>query len=141
VVVARDVNAEVKILDQTWGDDDWTAFASGPALALLCCRRGRHAADSGLTASAFDPGGATSLTDGQVDTIVPIVSALAKGYSRGRGFDWVTPHQDMAAVIVIASATLAANTGQLPMDETTGSFSRRLHGPSTVRKLVRPSGG
>ena len=78
--------------------------------------------------AGVDPGDVESLTEGDVDTIVPIVTALAKGYTRGRGFTGATPTQDIAAVIVTASARLAANTGQLPIDETQGPFSRSLHG-------------
>jgi hypothetical protein len=77
---------------------------------------------------AVDPGDVEALTGGDVATIVPIVTALAKGYTRGRGFDGVTPNQDVAAVIVTASARLAANTGQLPVDEVTGPFSRSVRG-------------
>lgn len=76
--------------------------------------------------AGVDPSDVTALTDGDVDTIVPIVTALAKGYTRGHGFDGVTPNQDVAAVIVTASARLAANTGQLPIDEATGPFSRSV---------------
>lgn len=72
-----------------------------------------------------DPVDVNSLTDGDVDTIVPIVTALAKGYTRGHGFDGATPTQDIA-VIVTASARLAANTSQLPFDEAAGPFSRSL---------------
>jgi hypothetical protein len=75
---------------------------------------------------AVDPGDVEALTGGDVATVVPIVSALAKGYTRGRGFDGVTPNKDVAAVIVTASARLAANTGQLPVDQATGPFSRRV---------------
>ncbi len=75
---------------------------------------------------AVDPGDVASLTEGDVETIVPIVTALAKGYTRGRGFTGATPTQDIAAVIVTAAARLAANTGQLPVDETAGPFSRSL---------------
>nr|WP_232065403.1 hypothetical protein [Mycobacterium shinjukuense] len=46
-------------------------------------------------------------------TVVPIVTVLAKSYTRGRGFTGSEPNEDIAAVIVTASARLAANGEQL----------------------------
>lgn len=78
--------------------------------------------------AAVDPVDVNSLTEGDVATIVPIVSALAKGYTRGRGFDGLTPNQDIAAAIVTASARLAANPTQLATDQATGPFSQSFRG-------------
>ncbi len=44
---------------------------------------------------------------------VDLVTALAKAYTRGRGFDGDQPNADVAAVIKLASARLAANPRQL----------------------------
>jgi hypothetical protein len=44
------------------------------------------------------------------EQIVDVVTALAQGYTRGQGFDGVTPRPDVAAVILSASARLAVNT-------------------------------
>ena len=50
VVVARDVNAEVKILDQTWGDYDTHRYPRRVALGhRAVAGQGRHAADRGIT--------------------------------------------------------------------------------------------
>jgi len=39
-----------------------------------------------------------------VETVVPIVTVLAKSYTRGQGFTNSEPNEDIAAVIVTASA-------------------------------------
>jgi hypothetical protein len=54
-----------------------------------------------------------ALTAGDVETVVPIVTVLAKSYTRGQGFTGSEPNDDIAAVIVTASARLAANGEQL----------------------------
>ncbi|MDO3074754.1 hypothetical protein P5V19_16820 [Mycobacteroides abscessus subsp. abscessus] len=56
-----------------------------------------------------DPAKVTSLTQGDVTLVVPLVTRLAKSYTRGRGFDDDEPNPEIAAVIVTASARLAAN--------------------------------
>lgn len=63
--------------------------------------------------AAVDPGDVEALTDGDVETVVPIVTVLAKSYTRGQGFDAGEPNQEIAAVIVTASARLAGNGPQL----------------------------
>ncbi len=52
---------------------------------------------------------ATSLQSGDVATVVPIVTVMARAYTRGRGFDEGEPNEEIAAVIATASARLAAN--------------------------------
>ncbi len=50
------------------------------------------------------------------DRAVSLVLEMARGYTRGRGFDPASgmPGADVAAVIVTAAARLAANVGQTP---------------------------
>ena len=60
-----------------------------------------------------DTGDVEALTAGDVETVVPIVTVLAKSYTRGQGFTNSEPNEDIAAVIVTASARLAANGEQL----------------------------
>lgn len=52
-----------------------------------------------------------------------IVTALARSYTRGRGFVGADPAEDIAAVIVTASARLMANPEQLASD--VGNVSMR----------------
>lgn len=52
-----------------------------------------------------------------------IVTALARSYTRGRGFIGADPAEDIAAVIVTATARLLANPEQLSADY--GSVSVR----------------
>ena len=56
-----------------------------------------------------NPTAVTSLQAGDVATVVPIVTTMAKAYTRGRGFTGAEPNGDIAAVISTASARLAAN--------------------------------
>ena len=58
---------------------------------------------------AVEPTTVTSLQSGDVTTVVPIITTMAKAYTRGRGFDGAEPNEDIAAVITTASARLAAN--------------------------------
>ena len=60
-----------------------------------------------------DPDDVTALQEGDVETVVPIVTTLAKSYTRGNGFTGNEPVTDIAAAIVTASARLAANGEQL----------------------------
>lgn len=54
---------------------------------------------------------------------VVIVTAMAKAYTRDRGFDPITgePFDDVAAVITTATARLLANPGQI--GNTAGPFT------------------
>lgn len=56
-----------------------------------------------------------------------IVTAMAQGYTRGRGFESGEPADDLEAVIVTATARLLANPEQIPNDVTAGSFSKRTY--------------
>ncbi|HNM86557.1 MAG TPA: hypothetical protein PKI77_18805 [Mycobacterium sp.] len=62
---------------------------------------------------AVSPTTVTSLRAGDVATVVPIVTTMAKAYTRGRGFTDNDPNEEIAAVIATASARLAANGEQL----------------------------
>ena len=53
---------------------------------------------------------------------------MAKAYTRGRGFDGDEPNDEIAAVITTASARLASNAAQLPIDTTAGPFSQSIRG-------------
>lgn len=52
-----------------------------------------------------------------------IITALARSYTRGRGFAGAVPAEDIAAVITTATARLVANPDQLAADY--GSVSMR----------------
>ena len=43
---------------------------------------------------------------------------MAKAYTRGRGFDFGEPNDEIAAVITTASARLAANTRQINLSQS-----------------------
>lgn len=45
--------------------------------------------------------------------VVELLTTLARSYTRGNGFDGSEPNAEIAAVITLAAARLAANTAQL----------------------------
>lgn len=47
-----------------------------------------------------------------VDAAIAQVTVMARAYTRGRGFDYGEPNDEIAAVITTASARLAANGRQ-----------------------------
>ncbi|GAA4754046.1 hypothetical protein GCM10023217_26970 [Gordonia alkaliphila] len=81
-------------------------------------------APSGQDVAAFlgketDPG-AVALAEQHVQ----IVTAMARAYTRGRGFSAAgDPSEDVAAVITTATARLVTNPGQLAYDQSAGQFS------------------
>jgi hypothetical protein len=62
------------------------------------------------------------------ESAVWVVRAMARAYTRGRGFDGETPTEEIAAVITAAAARLTANPAQIPVDNTTGPFSQSIRG-------------
>ena len=54
------------------------------------------------------------------DAVIPVVTAFARAYTRGRGFDAETgePNSEVAAVITTASARFAGNTAQTSTSRT-----------------------
>ncbi len=85
-----------------------------------------------MTAEVYpvDPADVAALLDGSIvpsartltlaGSAVAVITGLARGYTRGRGFAGGDPtEQDVAAVITTAAARLAANTAQLPTSRTT----------------------
>ncbi|MCH9668954.1 MAG: hypothetical protein K0U80_14005 [Actinomycetia bacterium] len=54
------------------------------------------------------------------DAVIPVVTAFARAYTRGRGFDTETgePNNEVAAVITAASARFASNTAQTSTSRT-----------------------
>ncbi|SHT43343.1 Uncharacterised protein [Mycobacteroides abscessus subsp. abscessus] len=58
------------------------------------------------------------------EAVIAIVSAHAKSYTRGRGWDANgEPADDLRAVILTASARLLTNTSQITSDRQMGPFS------------------
>jgi hypothetical protein len=80
----------------------------------------------------------TAVTQGDLETVVPIVTVMAKAYTRGRGFDDTTgqPNDEIAAVITTAAARLAANGAQLAADNTAGPFAQSIRGGFTGWSLA-----
>lgn len=59
------------------------------------------------------------------DAVIPVVTAFARAYTRGRGFDTDgEPNEEIAAVITTASARMAGNTAQTATSRTEGETTR-----------------
>ena len=59
---------------------------------------------------------------GQATAVLGIVSAMAKGYTRGRGFTAGEPNDDVRAVILSAAARLIADPSQITAEKQMGPF-------------------
>ena len=61
---------------------------------------------------------------------VPMVAAMVRGWTRGRGFDdrGEPAFADLAAVIVSAAARLVANPSQLEQETVMGPFRHDVRG-------------
>lgn len=57
---------------------------------------------------------------------VGIVSAMAQAYTRGRGFVDGEPKEDVAAVIVTATARMVSNPEQNNVSTSAGPFTRSV---------------
>lgn len=75
-----------------------------------------------------------------VDQVVPIITTLAKAYTRGRGFDGNTPNEEIAAAITTAAARLAGNATQtldrLKVDDVEREFRSSFLGWSLAELAV-----
>lgn len=64
------------------------------------------------------------LNAGQADAVIAVVKAMAKAYTRGKGFTAAgEPSEDVAAVILSASARLLADTSQIISQQSMGPFA------------------
>jgi hypothetical protein len=77
------------------------------------------------------PANVDALLAGGTDAIVPLITTMAKAYTRGHGFDDDEPNDEISAVIITASARLAANPKQLSNADAAGPFSTNVVGGFT----------
>ncbi len=70
------------------------------------------------------------------DQHVSIVTALARSYTRGKGFTAGEPAEDVAAVIVTATARLMANPEQLGYQRGSVSLAGGFTGWSLAETFV-----
>lgn len=59
-----------------------------------------------------------------VEQAVPVVTAMAKAYTRGRGFDGDIPNAEISAVITTAAARLAGNGRGLQYRQKVDDFEQ-----------------
>lgn len=59
---------------------------------------------------------------------LPIVTAMARSYTRGRGFNDDGPAEDLAAVIITATARLMKNPEQIAFEQAAGPMSTAIRG-------------
>lgn len=78
-----------------------------------------------------EPADVDELLAGGTDLIVPLITTMARAYTRGQGFDGDEPNDEIAAVIVTAAARLVANPKQIGTSSTAGPFSEDVRGGFT----------
>ena len=78
-----------------------------------------------------DSADVAALSGGDLDTIVPLITTMARSYTRGQGVDGDEPNDEISAVITTASARLAANPKQIGTSSTPGPFSEDIRGGFT----------
>jgi hypothetical protein len=83
-----------------------------------------------------DPDDVVALTDGDVETVVPLITTIAKAYTRGQGFTGNVPNEEIAAAITTASARLYANPEQIPYDIGTVSMRGGFNGWTLAELFV-----
>ena len=75
-----------------------------------------------------------------VEQVVPIITTMAKAYTRGNGLTGNTPNDEIAAVITTASARLAANTTQtldrVKIDDVEREFRSSFQGWTLAEQIV-----
>lgn len=71
-----------------------------------------------------NPDDVTALLDSTTaaEKAVPVLTSMAKAYTRGRGFAGDVPNAEIAAVITTAAARFASNPSQLSRAQTIGPF-------------------
>ncbi|OBB71222.1 hypothetical protein [Mycobacterium sp. 852014-52144_SCH5372336] len=81
---------------------------------------------------SVDPADVDNLVDWrntQATTVVPLITAMAKAYTRGRGFDAAgEPNDEVAAVITTAAARLVANGRQLAVRDKVDDVEQEYRG-------------
>lgn len=74
------------------------------------------------------PEDVTNVLAGNATLVVPMITLMAKSYTRGRGFVDNEPNEEIAAVITAAAARFVSNPAQVSRSESAGSFSQDLRG-------------
>ncbi len=90
----------------------------------------------GYDVAAFLGQGDDTALEALADQHVPIVTALARSYTRGNGFTAGSPAEDVAAVIVTATARLMANPEQLGYQRGSVSLAGGFTGWSLAETFV-----
>ncbi len=66
-----------------------------------------------------------------VETVIPLLTTMARAYTRGNGFDGNEPNSEIEVAITTAAARLAANASQLSHATNVGPLAQDLRGGFT----------
>lgn len=91
---------------------------------------------TGQQVADFLGAGASTALVAQANVHVPMITALARSYTRGNGFEGVGVSDDIAAVIVTASARMIANPEQIERQVGTVAIRGGFKGWSLVELAV-----
>jgi hypothetical protein len=65
---------------------------------------------------------------GNATLVVPMITTMAKAYTRGHGFVGNQPNDEIAAAITTAAARFISNPSQISRNQTAGPFSEDMRG-------------
>jgi hypothetical protein len=91
---------------------------------------------TGLDVAAFLGKSTDPATVAHAGQQVPIVTAMARAYTRGKGFDDDGAADDLAAVIVTATARMMVNPAQIAQDHSAGPYTESIRGGFTGWSLA-----
>ncbi|MGP4054407.1 hypothetical protein ACTWP6_06215 [Mycobacterium sp. 4D054] len=94
------------------------------------------AAVTGADVAAFLGASDDTALMAQAGDHAAIITALARSYTRGRGFVGADPAEDIAAVIVTATARLVANPEQIATDYGSVSLRGGWQGWNLAEQIV-----
>jgi hypothetical protein len=66
------------------------------------------------------------IDNGQAASVIQVVTSFAKSYTRGQGWTDDGPNDEIASVVLSASARLISHTRQVGIDEAKGPESARF---------------
>ncbi len=86
---------------------------------------------SAVTATELGAFVGRTVNTAQAESVIGVVTSLARSYTRGAGFTDDEPNGEIASVILSASARMLSNTAQLDTDDTYGPQRRAIRGAFT----------
>ena len=75
-----------------------------------------------------EPDDVGEVLEGNATLVVPLITTMAKAYTRSNGFTGNVPNEEIAAVITTAAARFVSNPAQVSRSQTAGPFANDTRG-------------